>query len=173
MGTRRRQPYKTSTGAGGGCTQLDMGKLPNAPWSSFANDAAPEQKFGTSAKSEHTLKQRGRKKQYDMYGNIPPRSYGGLHVVKSPAPEHLGDVEQQLWQSICEQNDLDGAASTAVLVTGLEAHMRARLAREVIAVEGMQIEDRFQQPKIHPLLVIERSAWSVWLAAIKTLGLEL
>ena len=73
------------------------------------------------------MKQRGRKSQYDMYGNIPARPYGGLRLVET-APAHLGDVEKRLWKSICEDSELESPAGTAVLLTGLEAHMRARLA---------------------------------------------
>ena len=51
--------------------------------------------------------------------------------------------------------------------------MRARLAREAIAREGMTTTGRDDQVKAHPLLAVERDARQAWLAGIKTLGLEL
>lgn len=121
------------------------------------------------------MKQRGRKSQYDMYGNpqLDRRFYGGQHLVETAAPEHLGAPERQLWKDICAGTPLETAASIATLTIALEGRQRARECREVIEVEGMQITDRFQQPRAHPLLIVERNAWSAWLAGIRALGLEL
>jgi len=60
-----------------------------------------------------------------------------------------------------------------VLTTALEAHKRAREAREAIARDGMTVVGRDGQAKVHPLLAVERDARAGWLAAIKQLGLEL
>jgi P27 family predicted phage terminase small subunit len=60
-----------------------------------------------------------------------------------------------------------------VLATCLEAHMRAREARELVEREGMTVVGRDGQTKVHPLLAVERDARQAWLAGIKALGLEL
>ena len=68
---------------------------------------------------------------------------------------------------------LTARISGAVLATALEAHQRAREARETIAREGMVVGRAGQGSKVHPLLAVERDARQAWLSAIKALGLEL
>ena len=89
-----------------------------------------------------------------------------------PPPAHLGKPEQQIWRDVFSDFSLTARISGAVLATALEAHQRAREARETIASEGM-IVGRAGQGKVHPLLAVERDARHAWLAAIKALGLEL
>ncbi len=55
----------------------------------------------------------------------------------------------------------------------LEAHQRARECREQIDRDGLTIEGRDGQVKVHPLVAAERDARAAWLSAIKALGLEL
>ena len=87
-------------------------------------------------------------------------------------PAHLGKPEQQIWRDVFSDFSLTARISGAVLATALEAHQRAREARETIASEGM-IVGRAVQGKVHPLLAVERDARQAWLSAIKALGLEL
>jgi phage terminase small subunit len=89
-----------------------------------------------------------------------------------PPPAHLGKPEQQIWRDVFADFSLTARISGAVLATALEAHQRAREAREIIAREGMVV-GRAGQGKVHPLLKVERDARQAWLAAIKALGLEL
>jgi hypothetical protein len=65
------------------------------------------------------------------------------------------------------------ATAIDVLTSALEAHMRARLAREIVDKEGMTTIGRDGQAKAHPLLAVERDARAAWLAGVKHLGLEL
>jgi P27 family predicted phage terminase small subunit len=88
-------------------------------------------------------------------------------------PPHLGEPERLIWGGIVRDFELATEASTAVLITALEAHMRARECREIIAREGMTVAGRDGQTKVHPLLAVERDARQSWLSAIKALGLEL
>jgi P27 family predicted phage terminase small subunit len=96
---------------------------------------------------------------------------------KSPQPpsppSHLGAPEQQLWADIHRDFSFDTKAAVAVLRTALEAHQRARECRERIACEGMTVEGRDGQVKVHPLVAAERDSRAAWLSAIKSLGLEL
>jgi P27 family predicted phage terminase small subunit len=100
------------------------------------------------------------------------------HHPRPPAgppapPEHLGAPERQIWNDVLRDYELTARVSLAVLSTSLEAHQRAREARETIAREGMTIIGRDGQVKVHPLLAVERDARQAWLAGIRTLGLEL
>lgn len=52
-------------------------------------------------------------------------------------PDHLGEPEQRIWAGVFADYTLATGASIAVLATALEAHQRAREAREVVLVEGM------------------------------------
>ncbi|MGB8604225.1 P27 family phage terminase small subunit [Bradyrhizobium sp.] len=88
-------------------------------------------------------------------------------------PDHLGEPEQRIWAGVFADYTLATGASIAVLATALEAHQRAREAREVVLVEGMVVTGRDGQTKVHPLLAVERDARQAWLAGIKALGLEL
>ena len=119
------------------------------------------------------MKQRGRKSAaaLSVIGTAP--------VVHRPSyepptpPKHLDDPERQLWHDIFRDYNLASLASDAVLVTTLEAHQRARQAREQIDRDGMTIIGRDKQIKVHPLLAVERDARQQWLAGLKALGLEL
>ena len=98
---------------------------------------------------------------------------GPRHEFAPPSPPaHLGRPEQQIWRDVFSDFSLTARISGAVLATALEAHQRAREARETIASEGM-IVGRAGQGKVHPLLAVERDARQAWLSAIKALGLEL
>jgi P27 family predicted phage terminase small subunit len=89
------------------------------------------------------------------------------------APAHLGEPEKQVWAAVHRDFDLPTETALAILTTGLESHMRARLAREQVDKDGMTIEGRDGQEKVHPLLGVERDARSGFLQAIKLLGLDL
>jgi P27 family predicted phage terminase small subunit len=64
-------------------------------------------------------------------------------------------------------------ASFAVLVAGLEAHQRAREAREIIAAEGMVVTGRDGQVKAHPLINAERDARRAFAQTFKQLGIKI
>ena len=88
-------------------------------------------------------------------------------------PDHLGECERQIWAHVLGDYELSTETAIDVLTTALEAHQRAREARETISREGMQLPGRDGQAKVHPLLAVERDASAAWLAGIKALGLEL
>jgi P27 family predicted phage terminase small subunit len=86
-------------------------------------------------------------------------------------PDHLGDIEKTIWRrAVSEYSFTDLALS--VLESGLEAHMRARLCRERIALDGMQATGPKGEDRVNPLLVVERDARGQWLSAIRTLGIK-
>jgi phage terminase small subunit len=121
------------------------------------------------------MQHRGRKSraELEIVGSQP------RHDRPSPAfdpprpPPHLGEPEKLIWAGVFADYKLETGASIAVLTTALEAHQRAREAREAVAVDGMVVLGRDGQTKVHPLLAVERDARQAWLAAVRALGLEL
>jgi hypothetical protein len=64
------------------------------------------------------------------------------------------------------------SAELDILRIALEAHAKARLCKEAIAHEGLQVADRFGTLKAHPLLIVEHAARSQFLSAMKMLRLD-
>src|SRR5262245_36163347 len=75
-----------------------------------------------------------------------------------PPPHHLGNPEAQIWRDVLRDYSLTAHISAAVLATALEAHQRAREAREIINREGMIVACGGKSGKLHPLLAVERDA---------------
>jgi P27 family predicted phage terminase small subunit len=122
--------------------------------------------------------QRGRKSraQLSVIGIGPPvlrRQPAATGLDRPSPPDHLGESERLIWEHVFEDYELPTRAAAAVLATALEAHQRAREAREAISHEGMTVIGRDGQAKVHPLLAFERDARQAWLAGIRALGLEL
>jgi len=119
--------------------------------------------------------QRGRKSRaaLEVIGLRPPHDPPFPAFDPPPPPAHLGEPERHIWVGVFEDYKLETGASVAVLTTALEAHQRAREAREAVLAEGMTVLGRDGQSKVHPLLAVERDARQAWLAGIRALGLEL
>jgi len=101
------------------------------------------------------------------------RNFPKPRRTRRQPPDHLGECERQIWGHVLADFDLSTETAIHVLTTALEAHQRAREARETISREGMQLPGRDGQAKVHPLLAVERDARAAWLASLKALGLEL
>jgi hypothetical protein len=101
----------------------------------------------------------------------------GAKPAKRPAfdapqpPSHLGAPERLIWDGIFADFELNTTAEIAILQSALEAHMRARLASETVAKDGMTTVGRDGQPRVHPLLAVERDARAAWLSGMKALKL--
>lgn len=89
------------------------------------------------------------------------------------APRHLSKESKSLWQRLLKEYDITDEAGLLILQTGLEAFDRMRDAQEIIKAEGMQVLDRFDQKKAHPLTTVERDSRSAFMAALKALNLDL
>lgn len=89
------------------------------------------------------------------------------------APAHLEAVERGMWRELTAEFTFDDAASRALLRAALEAHQRARRCRETVERDGEVFRDRFGQLRPHPLLSAERDARAAFLAAMRTLNLDL
>lgn len=88
-------------------------------------------------------------------------------------PPHLEEPELRIWRHVYADFDLPTLTEADILAVALEAHARARLAREAVAREGMTLQGRDGQTKVHPLLAVERDARAAFLQGIKALKLEL
>ncbi len=94
-------------------------------------------------------------------------------MSKTKAPKHLTTEARALWDRLMKEYQIEDEAGLLILQTALEAFERMRGAQAVIAVEGLQVTDRFDQKKAHPLTVTERDSRAAMLAALKALNLDL
>jgi len=120
------------------------------------------------------MRQRGRKSSLALLAFSGPRPIPSLPADEPPPtpPAHLGEPERQIWSDIVA--DWTGSrASFAVLCSGLEAHQRAREARETIDAEGLTVVGRDAQIKAHPLCTVERDARRSFAAIFKQLGIKI
>jgi P27 family predicted phage terminase small subunit len=93
-------------------------------------------------------------------------------MKKPNIPKHLSRQAKMLFQSIVDEYTIDDSGGLAILATACEAWDRAKQAREAIETDGLILEDRFKQKKLHPAATVERDARSQWMQAIKNLGLD-
>jgi P27 family predicted phage terminase small subunit len=121
----------------------------------------------------NSMKQRGRKSASHLAVLRGPRLVASQPADDPPPPPaHLGEREQAIWNAVAA--DWKGtAASFIVLTTALEAHQRAREARQIIDDEGMVVTGRDGQSKAHPLCSVERDARAAFQRTIKQLGIKL
>lgn len=89
------------------------------------------------------------------------------------APATLSAEARKRWQALVTEYDIADRAGFELLQAGLEAFDRMREAQKAIATEGATFKDRFNQPRPHPLLPVERDSRAQWLAALKALNLDL
>jgi phage terminase small subunit len=90
----------------------------------------------------------------------------------APPPSHLEEPEQALFRQLIAEYAIDDSASISLLATAMEAHQRARRARERIAADGEVVKNRFGELRPHPCVVIERDARDAYLRALRALRLE-
>ena len=68
---------------------------------------------------------------------------------------------------------IDDPAGLSILKVAFEAFDRAENARKAIEREGLQVKDRFDVLKPHPLIPTERDARGQFLTAIRHMNLDL
>jgi hypothetical protein len=102
-------------------------------------------------------------------GNVP--SGRSEAIVEAPpdasgAPGHLSPAMKKFWKQIMSEFDLTDDARL-LLRTAAEAWDRAQSAREAIARDGLVINSRR-----HPCVDIEAQSQSLFLRAMRQLGLD-
>jgi P27 family predicted phage terminase small subunit len=94
-------------------------------------------------------------------------------LKKSTAPNHLSADAKSWWRKLQAEYDISDDAGRLLLQTALEAFDRMRGCQRAIKRDGIQVKDRFEQLKPHPLLSTERDARAQMLAALKALNFDL
>ncbi|MRR57920.1 MAG: hypothetical protein EG824_06895 [Deltaproteobacteria bacterium] len=87
-------------------------------------------------------------------------------------PETLSEESRRMWEKLASEYNITDSGGLYYLRIFCEARDRVAECQEVIRREGMQVLDRFQRPKAHPLLSVERDARSQQMLALKGLALE-
>ena len=93
------------------------------------------------------------------------------HKKTPQPPKHLTAQARQFWRSVCALFDLE-EHNLDLLETACVQLQRASQARAIIDKEGMVIADRFEQPKPHPAVELERQAAMAFVRIGRELGLS-
>lgn len=88
------------------------------------------------------------------------------------APAHLSPAAAAWWDRIVRDWDLDDSG-LLILTTAAEAFDRMREAQSLVKEHGILIDDRFDQKKVNPAVLVERDSRSAMLQAIKQLNFDL
>ena len=88
-------------------------------------------------------------------------------------PKHLGKHGADLYQRIVNEFGIDDSGGLQLLLACCEALDRLRQVQEVIAKDGVTVQDRFGQVRPHPLLTVERDCRTQIISSIKNLNLDL
>lgn len=93
-------------------------------------------------------------------------------MAKIDPLKHFEPPERRLHRDLSACADLGDTYSQKLLITALEAHQRARKAREAIDEAGMTFIDKAGQLKAHPLLCVERDSRAAFLTAMRLLNID-
>lgn len=104
--------------------------------------------------------------------DLPPIPTRSSRNVPKP-PRDLEKPERDLWRKLTAAFDFSDAASLSLLAVAMAAHKRMRLAQAAIQADGMTVLDRFGQKQRHPLLAVESSARTGYIAALRTMNCDL
>ena len=100
---------------------------------------------------------------------LKPRFNPSVKIATPPA--HLDAVERQLFVQLTSEFEINDGGSISLLTTAMEAHQRARRARERINSEGETTTDRFGQLRMSQLITIESRARNDDLRSMKMINL--
>ncbi|HEY5342709.1 MAG TPA: hypothetical protein VIJ66_03515 [Solirubrobacteraceae bacterium] len=92
---------------------------------------------------------------------------------KPRAPSHLTARSKRIYRTVCEDYDLDREPhAREVLRLALEALDRADEARAIVTVEGLTYQNRFDEPRAHPMLAVERDCRVAVARLLRELSLD-
>lgn len=86
-------------------------------------------------------------------------------------PKHLTKESKKIYKNLLENYEFNGESDLKTLQVTLEAFDRCQGARQQIQKDGLIIHDRFNTPRAHPLLSVERDSRAAFLAGLKALKL--
>jgi len=87
------------------------------------------------------------------------------------APVFLAEAGRTFWQRIVGEFDLDSAALQLLALACKQAD-RAAEARAILAAQPLTYPDRFDQPREHPAVAIERNATIAFARLVRELALD-
>jgi P27 family predicted phage terminase small subunit len=90
-----------------------------------------------------------------------------------PAPKYLSAPAKRWWKRLHEEYELNAPDQLLLLESALQGFDRWKQAQAIIDKDGLVLEDRFKQKKIHPAALAERDAKQTMLRALRQLGLDI
>lgn len=94
-------------------------------------------------------------------------------MKKIPAPSGLSKESEALWDGIMQEYQIADTAGLMLLETLCKLNDEIIECREMIEKEGLTVLNRYDKPKPHPLLDVERRARGQFLQVLKALNLDL
>ena len=91
--------------------------------------------------------------------------------MKADDIAHLDPVTAEWFTDIAEKYELSTAKRRTLLVAA-EAFDRSQQCRREVAAVGLMVLDRYEQRRVNPAVDAEKSAKSLYLAALKSLDLD-
>jgi phage terminase small subunit len=91
--------------------------------------------------------------------------------TKPKAPKHLKLATRRWWQGVVEEFSLE-PHHVRLLTLAAEAWDRAQEARETIATVGAYFTDRFNCPRAHPAVGVERDSRIGFARLLRELDLD-
>lgn len=88
-------------------------------------------------------------------------------------PDHLRAEGRKFFQSVADEYAIADAAGLALLARAAECVDRIHAAQRAIAEHGELTLDRYGAPKLNPACALEKDARAGFLAAMKSLNLDL
>lgn len=92
-------------------------------------------------------------------------------MQQNEPPEHLSEAARGFWRDVLEDYALE-VHHLRLLRAACESWDRAEEARQRIESEGAYFLDRFEQPKAHPAVDVERKSRDQFRMLIRELGLD-
>jgi len=86
-------------------------------------------------------------------------------------PAHLSAATRRWWSSVAADFELEPHHLRLLTLAG-EAWDRCVQAREQVALEGIMYRNRFNEPRPHPAVAIERDSRLAFARMIREIGLD-
>lgn len=87
------------------------------------------------------------------------------------APVFLAEAGRTFWTRVLREFELDGP-SLELLALACKQADRAAEARAILAAQPLTYPDRFDQPREHPAVAIERNATIAFARLVRELALD-
>ena len=92
-------------------------------------------------------------------------------TIDPQAPVFLAEAGRTFWTRVLREFELDGP-SLELLALACKQADRAAEARAILAAQPLTYRDRFDAPKEHPAVAIERNATIAFARLVRELALD-